>query len=388
MQANNLESVKLVNKLQTWEAVVLDGDLEKLRQVRSAVWNLPGVASTDSILIADDNYDWLQAHRSEIPVIDWAAPTPILPTDLSRLAGKAHSLAARYAKLASAPFQSAAASLEAFAVELPKARDAESRLSDWQAVFVAQLQRMLAEFSPHRLQIDRLPKTIRNHFVGIDGRYALYIEPRDDLWDQANLAQFVNQVEAAVAAVPGAPPVTGIASDIYHCTGFIEKSFYSSTAYALGLIFVLVLIDLRNLGQTLLAISVLAMGLPMLIALMGLLHINWNFANFFGLPILIGAGHEYGVFMVHRYREAMHDPRRIWEKWDVSDRALLLCAYVTSVSFGFFWALAHHQGLRSLGLVMALGTGCIYLATLCMLRPLLRWKLSRVQSQCPNPNSQ
>ena len=47
-------------------------------------------------------------------------------------------------------------------------------------------------------------------------------------------------------------------------------------------------IDLRNLGQTLLAISVLAMGLPMMAAVMGLLGANWNFANFFAMPILIG----------------------------------------------------------------------------------------------------
>ena len=117
----------------------------------------------------------------------------------------------------------------------------------------------------------------------------------------------------------------------------------------------------------------------MLVALMGLFGVAWNFANFFGLPILIGAGHEYGVFLVHRYREGMRDPRRIWRRWDVSDRALLLCAYITTSSFSFFWALAHHQGLRSLGFVMALGTACIYLAGVLVLRPLLIWSLPRGQ---------
>jgi hypothetical protein len=119
------------------------------------------------------------------------------------------------------------------------------------------------------------------------------------------------------------------------------------------------------------------MGLPMLVALMGFFGTNWNFANFFGLPILIGAGHEYGVFMVHRYLEARRDPRRAWRRWDPSDRALLLCAYITTSSFGFFWLLAHHQGLKSLGLVMGLGTLCIYLATIMMLRPILKWKLEK-----------
>ena len=68
-------------------------------------------------------------------------------------------------------------------------------------------------------------------------------------------------------------------------------------------------------------------------------------------------------------------PRRAWRRWDVSDRALLLCGYITSTSFGFFWLLAQHQGLKSLGLVMAVGTACIYLATIMVLRPLLKWKL-------------
>ena len=40
--------------------------------------------------------------------------------------------------------------------------------------------------------------------------------------------------------------------------------------YALLLIFTLVLIDLHRLDHTLLAVSVLALGLPMLVALMGL----------------------------------------------------------------------------------------------------------------------
>jgi len=138
-----------------------------------------------------------------------------------------------------------------------------------------------------------------------------------------------------------------------------------------------VLLDFRRLAPTLAAISVLAMGLPMLVALMGLFGASWNFANFFGLPILIGAGHEYGVFLVHRYLEAKNHPRRAWRRWDVSDRALLLCAYITSTSFGFFWLLAQHRGLKSLGLVMALGIACIYLAALTVLRPLLKWRLQR-----------
>jgi predicted RND superfamily exporter protein len=363
----------------------LSKDLNVLRKVRDVIQPLPTVASTESILSAYDNYDWLKQHEREMPSVKWADPQPIAADDIPRLATKARALADRYRNAAAgsttqpAVFDETAKAIDAFATTLASGDHAAqaARLTEWQRVFIGHLKDMLAPFHPPPLEIDKLPATLREHLVGsTTGRFALYINPRDDLWVQSNLKQFVHDVERGDATVPNAPPVTGIAVNIYHSTSSIQRSFYHATAYALALIFVLVLIDLRDIPQTILAISVLAMGLPMLVALMGLFDVSWNFANFFGLPILIGAGHEYGVFMVHRYNEAVSDQRRCWERWDVSDRALLLCAFVTCASFGFFWALGHHQGLKSLGLVMALGIGCIYLATVCMLRPMLLWRLA------------
>jgi hypothetical protein len=220
-----------------------------------------------------------------------------------------------------------------------------------------------------------------NTDAGREAIYALYVNPKADLWNRANLERFEKEVEARVATVPGAPAVTGITSDIYHTTSAIERAFLQATAYALVLIFILVLLDLRNLIHTLIAISVLALGLPMLLAFMGYFDVSWNFANFFGLPILIGAGHEYGVFMVHRYKEAVANPRRVWLRRDPADRALLLCAFVTCSSFGFFGLFAHHKGLESLGLVMAVGTFCIYLAAILVVRPLLTWRLEHRRQQ-------
>jgi predicted RND superfamily exporter protein len=266
------------------------------------------------------------------------------------------------------------------------------RLTDWQRAFVAQLRETLAPFHLRSLDLDRLPHELRSHYIGADGSFALYIYPTENLWDHKKLIRFSGDVEAKMSGLSGDWTLTGIAINIYHSTASIESAFYQSTAYALGLIFLLVLIDLRRISRTLLAVSVLALGLPMLAASMGFLdwlarqnllewiglrEVTWNFANFFGLPILIGAGHEYGVFLVHRYLEALRDPRRVWRRWDVSDRALALCAYVTCTSFGFFFLLAHHRGLRSLGLVMALGTACIYFAAVLVLRPLLLRQLEK-----------
>ena len=378
LQAPNTPAMQPIRKLQTWSAVILSKDIVLLREARKAVEASPTVASTNSILNAYDNYDWLQGHRKELPTIEWTQPSAIGPIDLPMIAGKAKLLADRLA--AKSPQAGVPADLRLFADMLERKEVAEktaSRLSAWQSAFIEQLKELSSQMTPPPPEVAKLPRELRSHLISESGHYALYIYPKSDLWKQENLEPFVRDIEARVAGVPGGLVVTGIAPNIYHSTSSIQKAFYQATAYALALIVLLVFIDLRRIGQTLLAVSVLGLGLPMLVALMGLFKIDWNFANFFALPILIGAGHEYGVFLVHRYREAKRDPRRIWRRWDASDRALLLCAFVTSSSFGFFWALGHHRGLRSLGLVMSLGTGCIYLAAVLVLRPLLLWKLQR-----------
>jgi uncharacterized protein len=391
LQAPNLESTKLVRKLQTWSAVVLSRDTAELRRVRDAIGGLPSVAGTDSILNAQDNYQWLKEHEKQVPKVDWSQPPEVRVEDLGAIATRARALADAIDNSAKGQatlmpasqaktYQKTTSDLRTFADRLTSnpSQDTAQRLSQWQDVLVQELQNLLSQFTPQPLDLAKVPVELRGHLVGSDGTYALYINPSKDLWNRDNLRQFVLDIEGAVKEkVPNPPIVTGIAPNIYHTTSAIRSSFYRATIYALTLIFVLVLIDLRDLAQTLLAVSVLALGLPMLVGLMGLLGVDWNFANFFGLPILIGAGHEYGVFMIHRYREALQDPRRVWRRWDVADRALLLCAYVTCSSFAFFWALGHHRGLMSLGLVMAMGTACIYLSTIMVLRPLLKWLLEK-----------
>jgi predicted RND superfamily exporter protein len=379
MQAANLESVKLVRKLQTWSLVVLSNDLETLRIAREAAEAAPTVRDTESLLAAYDNLEWLRSKQNDLPQIAWVAPAAVSADDVARLAGKVRALGTHLGE--SAAIESLAGALDEHSAEASAVR-----LSDWQRAFVEQLHGMTAQFQPEALDPGRLPPQLRNHFVGSDGTLALYIHPKGDLWKQQELIRFIEDVEPRVrSALQGRSYIlTGIAHNIHNSTAAIERSFYRATTYAIVLIVILVFIDLRNVGQTLAAVSVLGLGLPMLVAMMGLFGIDWNFANFFGLPILIGAGHEYGVFLVHRYREALHDPRRVWRRWDTADGAMLLCAYITCVAFGFFALLAHHQGLRSLGLVMTLGTFCIYLAAVLVLRPLLIWRLaSREQPRRP-----
>jgi hypothetical protein len=351
-----------------------------LKKVRAAVETAPTVSNTDSVLNALDNQAFLDQPANKLPAINWAVPAAVKPDQLGSIADKCRALAKHFQPLGNSA--AVVDSLQTVADLLSRSENKPvlaSCLTAWQLAFIEQLEGVMASLAPPPLDVSKLPAELRGHYVSADGTYALYIYPKYDLWQHEALKAFTNDVESRVNSVAGAPPANGIAIQVYHSTAGIRTSFLHATLYALSLIVILVYLDLRRIGDTLMAISVLAFGLPMLIAIMGILHVQWNFANFFGLPILIGAGHEYGVFLVHRYKESLCYPRHVWRGWDAADRALLLCAFVTSSSFGFFWALGHHQGLRSLGLVMAIGTACIYLAAVCVLEPILKWRLSKAK---------
>jgi hypothetical protein len=409
LQASGLESVKLVHKLPTWSAAVMTEDLNTLRAARDALTPKEGEASlidsSVSVIDAIDKQAWLAKNNAAFAQVKWEEPTGPSAEHMELIADAMEGVAARWG--GAGEFAALHKELEEAAEKLREGKDdavMRGRVEAWQKAFWNVLKSNLARFIPGLLDVTRLPEGMQEHFVSFKGKpgsdkpggptYALYIYPKENLWEQSKLKAFVEELERRREAAGNANfSITGIAVQLLYSTREIHRAFILATLYSIVLIFVLVMIDLRRLGQTLLALSVLLMGLPMLIVMMWVWHTlpvfrgqtlemltdipsTWNFANFFGLPILIGAGHEYGVFMVHRYKETLDDPRRVWGRWDVSDRALLLCAIVTSCSFGFLM-MAGHRGLASLGWVMAVGSACIYTATVLVLRPVLHWLLKR-----------
>lgn len=384
LQSKDLESARLVRKLETWYLVVLTDDLSTQGRAVELLGDAPLVASIDGLVNAEDNAVLLASER--LASVSWSDPASVGPEDVPGLRDRLLRAAASYEQAGGAiepergeVVMAAAAAMRdlAGALEAVPADQAAEGLSRWQQDFVDAGRRVVDRFEPIELDAGSLPASLRGHYVDDLGRHALYVYPAADLWNDDNLTSFVEDVEHRLAPLGDEVTITGIASNIFHTTRSIRQSFLWATFYALAFILVIVLVDLRSLRLTLAATSVLALGLPMLVAIMSLSGVSWNFANFFALPIIIGAGHEYGVFMVHRYKEARDNPRRSWVGWDSADRALLLCAFVTFSSFGFLGVLANHQGLRSLGIVMAVGTACIYVATLAVLRPILLRRLAR-----------
>jgi hypothetical protein len=72
--------------------------------------------------------------------------------------------------------------------------------------------------------------------------------------------------------------------------------------------------------------------------------------------MIIGIGVDYGIHMIHRYREVAASLELGELRAGLADtgRAIALAAATTSVGFGSL-GLSHYPGLRSIGFVAILG---------------------------------
>ena len=110
----------------------------------------------------------------------------------------------------------------------------------------------------------------------------------------------------------------------------------------------------------------LVVGMIWMLGVMVLCHLPFNPANIMVLPLLVGIGVAYGIYVVQRFRQ--EGEATFYGK--STGRAVILSALTTIAGFASL-LIGKHQGIRSLGLVMTIGVSACLLATLAMLPALL-----------------
>ncbi len=235
------------------------------------------------------------------------------------------------------------------------------RLGAYQQTWFRELKvlrdRMVHILSPRPIGVERLPPELKRRYVSeTSGKILVYAYPARDIWDEDNMRDFINATRDVDADVTGTP------IQIYESVMIMKHGFLHAAGYAVGIVFVFVLIDLRSLRETLLILVPLSAGLFWLIEIMPWLGLEFNMANFFALPILIGCGVDGGVHMMHRFRET-RDPNDVIK---TTGSAVCLSFLTTMAGFGSL-ATARHDGVASLGCVMAVGMCCILISTLILL---------------------
>ena len=140
------------------------------------------------------------------------------------------------------------------------------------------------------------------------------------------------------------------------------------------LVAVLIWMDFQSVVRTLASLVPLTVGLIWMVGAMVLAQIPMNFINIFVTTMIIGIGVDYGVHIMHRFREVQDLPRKEFENAIVETGKAVVAASVSTI-FGFGSIMfSHYPGLVSTGKVAILGAVTTCLVAITLVPAVLTWR--------------
>ena len=392
LQSHGIESVETEKRLlnadaeSTIYASIVCDTFDQARVLQHSLTGLATVATVHSIaeLIPEDQEpkaEIIRAIQNELGAVRFEVP-PYDPTDAELVMRSLASLRLHASRLGRdgkispavlAPLTNALTQTRS-KLQAVDPDELNRRLATYEKRFYAdlesQLKLMTDQVVDRRMTIEDVPVNIREMLVGKTGKFLVRVFPKDNIWDREPLEKFVREVQSV------APKVTGTPLGLYEFVDVLKRGYRDAALWALLVIAILIFIDLRGAYATLLTILPLGVGTAWMLGTMAVFGIPFNPANIMVLPLIVGIGVAYGIYVVQRYRE--DGEAAFYSK--STGRAVVLSGLTTIVAFASL-LIGRHEGIRSLGLVMTIGvTGCL-IAALALLPALLeiarlkRWKV-------------
>jgi predicted RND superfamily exporter protein len=383
LQAKNTESV-------VWERRILASTgragfnglssartLDELRARQAAFEKLPSVADTESVLrvLPDDQAEKVAVIKSFAPLVAPIRVGRSSPVDIERLKAALRELRRRFDIVVAEagdklPPEVAVVRERTIAVlrllERSKRDSAEAALNYLQSQlyrdFVNQFYDLQRNLNPTIMTLKDVPEEVRRRFIGANGLFLIEVQPRLNIWEKAGAAQFVRELRTVDPDVTGPPVIT------YEATVLMERAYLTGSAYAFVLVGGLSLLMIRRLRVSLLGLLPMGLGVLWTIGLMHVFGIQFNLANIWGLPLIIGTAAEFGLNVILSHLEGRAHGGPLVARSAVL--GVTLNGLTTIVGFGSLM-IATHQGIFSLGLLLTLGTACGLVAALIVLPVLL-----------------
>ena len=214
------------------------------------------------------------------------------------------------------------------------------------------------------IKIDTIPTDIKNQFISNSGdQYLISIYPKESVWNLEFLERFKSQMEKLDERITGMPLVFYVLLDI------VGQDGKKAAIFAIIIIFLLLLLDFRNIKFALIAMIPLVAGAIWMMGIMQLLGLKLTLLNIMGLPLILGIGVDDGVHILHRY--SVEAKGNIPKVFTSTGKAVLITSLTTMLAFGSL-KFATYRGLGSLGIALFIGVGACFVVTVTLLPAILQ----------------
>ena len=230
------------------------------------------------------------------------------------------------------------------------------RLSKGQRTIRKHLEFLKHGMVPEPMTINDLPYGLKERFVGKTGKNMVYIFPKEDIWTEGKLGEFVSEIRSIQ------PEATGAPFQIYDTNRLIKRGFLIAGCYTLAIIFAILIFTYRNIILTLTTLYPLLLTILWTIGFMKLFRIQPNPANVIAFPLILGISIDNSIHTMMRINEK----EDIWIHQTSTGKAILVSSLTTIIGFGSL-ALASHRGVSSLGLILAISLSCSLVTSIFIL---------------------
>ena len=255
-------------------------------------------------------------------------------------------------------------SIDSIVQSLDNSPAALQRLSEYRRRFkediVDQWTLIKDSSSASPMTVKDIPLQLRDQFFQGD-KYLIRIYPRESILEEGALTRFVNDLQSVDPDVLGDPVY------LYVFASAFKKASIAASVYALIAISLLLAFTLQSLRLMLISIIPLVVGTIWTVGIMGAAGFDFNLANSIFMPLVVGAGVEYGVIILLRWREGESGYGRLAFS---TGKGVILAALTTTIGFGTLM-ISNHRGIFSLGFVACAGSICVLVAALLILPAIL-----------------
>jgi predicted RND superfamily exporter protein len=266
-----------------------------------------------------------------------------------------------------------------------------------------------------------VPRELKNSYVRVDPdntqHWALRIYPKNDVWNGAALTAFVEDLRTVDPEVTGVPvqnlesagrmhttyasiglyalavismlllfnylrpgqklltvvPPVAVAAFI-GCTlfkrnGTVDPAFL--VLICLGLVvFIAAVLDYRNLRDTVLTLVPAFAGSVLMLGIMAFSGLTFNPLNLIALPLVFAIGIDNGIYLVADCRRQIMAGKKSFEPSADMLSSVIVTSLTSIVGFGSL-AVASHQGMFSIGILLAVGVASSLIVSLFLMPPIL-----------------
>lgn len=239
------------------------------------------------------------------------------------------------------------------------------------------LHQLRSAATPEAITLADLPPALRERQIGQNGTWLLRVFARDDLWNFEPLEEFTKTILAVDPEATGKPfgTVEGLKA--------MKNGLQRAGVYAFLVIVLVLWLDFRAPGRTLLAVLPLLLGVLLSLGVLGLLGWPLNPANMIAFPLILGVGVDNGVHILHDHLMRRREGRSGISR--AIGRGVLVKALTTMIGFATLM-ISTERGLVGLGFILTLGVGCSMLASLLLLPAALEL-LARHQGAARAPSA-